>query len=331
MKCSLKEWNEFLAAHPDSHILQSGAWGELKSYYGWKVEHLRTEDCGAQILFRTLPAGFTVGYIPKGPVGTHWEKLIPEIDQVGREYHAIFLKLEPDDWGETCHEYDFEGNGWKRTRPIQPRRTIIINIAGSEEEILAEMKQKTRYNIRLAEKKEIKIATSTDVKKFHEMLVVTGKRDGINAHALSYYQKAYELFHQEGKCEIFFAYFEDQPIAAIMVFASGKMAWYMYGASTEVERNRMPTYLLQWEAIRWAKARGCEFYDLWGIPDVDEEELEKAFALKKSHDGLWGVYRFKRGFGGKVMRSAGAYDRIYYPAIYDIYSKIMTLRGRQED
>jgi lipid II:glycine glycyltransferase (peptidoglycan interpeptide bridge formation enzyme) len=105
----------------------------------------------------------------------------------------------------------------------------------------------------------------------------------------------------------------------------------MYGASTEVERNRMPTYLLQWEAIRWAKAQGCEQYDLWGIPDVDETELEESFAQKQSHEGLWGVYRFKRGFGGKVMRSAGAWDRIYYPAIYNLYSQIMKLRGRQED
>jgi lipid II:glycine glycyltransferase (peptidoglycan interpeptide bridge formation enzyme) len=193
------------------------------------------------------------------------------------------------------------------------------------------MKQKTRYNIRLAEKKEIHIVPSTNIEKFHEMMVVTGKRDGISAHAQAYYQRAYDLFHAEGKCELFFANYEDKPIASIMVFAQEKMAWYMYGASTEVERNRMPTYLLQWEAIRWAKAKGCEWYDLWGIPDMDEEELESSFTRKQSHEGLWGVYRFKRGFGGKVMRSSGAWDRIYFPVIYRIYSQISKLRGRQED
>ncbi len=331
MKCSLSEWNEFIKTHPEAHLLQTGAWGELKSEFGWKVVRLIADDCGAQVLFRTLPAGFTIGYIPKGPVGCNWEGLISEIDQVCQENRAIFLKLEPDDWGETCHEFDFSSHGWKASRPIQPRRTIFININADEEAILAEMKQKTRYNIRLAEKKEITVKASTDIEAFHQMMVITGKRDGIHAHSREYYQRAYNLFHADGKCELFFACFEDQPIAAIMVFASGDMSWYMYGASTEVERNRMPTYLLQWEAIRWAKSKGCAFYDLWGIPDVDEEELEGSFAQKHSHDGLWGVYRFKRGFGGKVMRSAGAWDRIYFPAIYQLYTQIMKLRGRQED
>jgi peptidoglycan pentaglycine glycine transferase (the first glycine) len=117
----------------------------------------------------------------------------------------------------------------------------------------------------------------------------------------------------------------------LMLFYQGKTAWYLYGASTEVERNRMPTYLLQWEAIRWAKSKGCTEYDLWGIPDMDEEELEKAFTAKRSHEGLWGVYRFKRGFGGDVKRSVGAWDKVYYPSLYGIYKQVMKLRGRQED
>jgi peptidoglycan pentaglycine glycine transferase (the first glycine) len=100
----------------------------------------------------------------------------------------------------------------------------------------------------------------------------------------------------------------------LMAFARGDRAWYFYGASTEEERNRMPAYLLQWEAMRWAGSRGCRWYDLWGVPDAEEEELEANFTQRA--DGLWGVYRFKRGFGGELKRSAGAWDRVYQPLLY---------------
>jgi lipid II:glycine glycyltransferase (peptidoglycan interpeptide bridge formation enzyme) len=108
-----------------------------------------------------------------------------------------------------------------------------------------------------------------------------------------------------------------------MVFAHGKRAYYLYGASTDEERNRMPTYLLQWEAIKWARSKGAEEYDLWGVPDEDEEILEENF--EKRSDGLWGVYRFKRGFGGDVKRAAQALDRVYMPLLYKLY--LWRIRG----
>jgi len=112
------------------------------------------------------------------------------------------------------------------------------------------------------------------------------------------------------------AEYQGEPLAALMVFARGRRAWYFYGASTGKHRNKMPTYLLQWEAIRWAKARGCTEYDLWGVPDADGETLEAQFTQRR--DGLWGVYRFKRGFGG-VLRRAPVWDRVYRPLLYHAY------------
>jgi lipid II:glycine glycyltransferase (peptidoglycan interpeptide bridge formation enzyme) len=119
------------------------------------------------------------------------------------------------------------------------------------------------------------------------------------------------------------AEYEGEPLASLMVFANpfGKRAWYMYGASNDNERNRMPTYLLQWEAICWARARGSEEYDLWGVPDEDEAKLESEFESRR--DGLWGVYRFKRGFGGEVKRAAQAVDRVYNPLLYWMYLKLI--------
>jgi len=331
MKVSLDQWNSFTATHPEIHLLQTGSWGELKSSFGWKPVRVINDTDGTQILFKRLPGGSSIGYIPRGPVGKLTEKLLAEIDQICREERAVFLKLEPDAWAGEQPDLVEKLKGWRPARTIQPRRTILLPLSQSEEELLAAMKQKTRYNIRLAEKKDIIVQPSADIETFHKMMLVTGTRDGIGAHARSYYEKAYQLFHPTGQCELLFANFENQPIAAVMIFAVGKFAWYVYGASTEIERNRMPTYLLQWEAIRWAKKQGYAVYDLWGIPDVDEEELEEKFTQKGSHEGLWGVYRFKRGFGGEVRRSIGAWDRVYRPALYSAYSLLMKLRGRQED
>lgn len=331
MIISLDQWKEFTDAHSDAHLLQTGGWGELKSNFGWSAVRVIAGNNGAQILFRSLPGGFSVGYIPKGPIGEMAENLQEEIDKACVENRAIFVKVEPDEWEYHSSSEKVFDPDWKPSRTIQPRRTILLSLKETEEEILAGMKQKTRYNIRLAEKKGIVIKSSDDLTTFQKMMLITGGRDKIGVHAQLYYQTAYDLFHPLGQCEILFATYEDEPIAAIMVFACGKTAWYMYGASTENERNRMPTYLLQWEAIRWAKSKGCETYDFWGIPDHDEDKLEESFGKKKSHEGLWGVYRFKRGFGGEVVRSIGAWDKVYRPNLYKAYLLYMKLRGRQED
>ncbi len=281
-------------------------------------------DVGAQILFRKLPLGFTVGYIPKAmnsdQLSVSSEQFWNEINSICKQHRAIFLKLEPDLWNDQQLE---TWNLKLETSPhnIQPPRTIIINIKDDEDTILARMKQKTRYNIRLAEKKGVTVRAWDDIESFHRLMLVTGGRDGFGVHSLEYYKRAYELFHPKGMCEILVAEYEGKPLAALFVARNGNRAYYLYGASTDEERNRMPTYLLQWEAMKWAKARGCEEYDLWGVPDEDEATLESNFESR--HDGLWGVYRFKRGFGGEVKRAAQAMDRVYNPLLYWMYLKFV--------
>jgi len=320
MVVSLTDWNQFLLQHPDTHLLQTGEWGELKSAFGWKPVRVVSGDVGAQILFRKLPLGFTIGYIPKANID---QSLLPEIDAVCKSNRAIFLKFEPDFWvGEQPETWNLK----LETSPhnIQPPRTIIIDIRGSEDEILAKMKQKTRYNIRLAEKKGVTVHAWDDIDSFHKMMLVTGGRDGFGIHSLDYYQRAYELLHPKGMCEILVAEYEGRPLAALFVARNGHRAYYLYGASTDEERNRMPTYLLQWEAMKWAKERGCEEYDLWGVPDEDEATLEANFESRR--DGLWGVYRFKRGFGGELKRAVQAMDRVYNLLLYWAYLKFIGYR-----
>jgi len=318
---SLSDWNQLLSTHPNAHLLQTGEWGELKAAFGWKPARIVSGSVGVQILFRKLPLSFTVGYAPKANFD---QSLWSEINFICKKNHAIFLKFEPDLWeGNEVNSNLRITNHKLRISPhnIQPPRTIIVGIKENEEEILARMKQKTRYNIRLAEKKGVTVRAWNDIESFHRMMFLTGERDGFGIHSREYYQRAYELLHPKGMGELLLAEYEGKPLAALFVARNGNRAYYLYGASTDEERNRMPTYLLQWEAMKWAKAHGCKEYDLWGVPDEDEATLEADF--EKRQAGLWGVYRFKRGFGGELKRARQAIDRVYNPLLYWVYLRFM--------
>ena len=311
------------------HLLQSPLWGQLKAGFGWEPEIFRTATAYAQVLFRRLPLGLSLAYLPKGPVGKDWASLWPQIDAACKKHRSVFLQVEPDvaeseltaDLAEQLRGFTVEPH------TIQPRSTILVDLTGNEDELLARMKQKTRYNIRLGDKKGVVVRETNDIQGFYQLMQTTGTRDGFAVHDISYYQKAYDIFSPSGTCVLLGAFHEEKPLAYLMLFLSGERSWYFYGASDDASRNLMPTYLLQWEAMRWSKAHGAAIYDLWGIPDASAEELEEQFLQR--NDGLWGVYRFKRGFGGEVVRSAPAFIRVYQPHLYRAYQKIRA--GRMAD
>ena len=336
---SAPQWDNFIAGYPQAHILQTSSWGDLKSNFGWQAAYITTSrtgsspEIGAQVLFRKLPLGLTIAYIAKGPVGSEAALTDPacqvafwgEVDSLCRKRRAVLLKLEPDRF-ETQGNLEQAASDAQSPPPqgfrpspqaIQPRRTLVVDLRGAEEQILSRMKQKTRYNIRLATKKEVVVRPSTDLDIFYRLMTVTGERDMFGVHNQAYYQRAFELFQPRGECVMLLAEYQGEPISALMAFGRGRRAWYFYGASGNAHRERMPAYLLQWEAMRWAQARGCVSYDLWGVPDFDESYLEAHFSERSQ--GLWGVYRFKRGFGGELLRSQGPWDRVYQPALYAMY------------
>ena len=327
MLTSLSDWNKLVEANSNAHVMQHGAWGEFKSQFGWSAYRITNRDSGAQVLIRDLPFGFRIAYIPKGPVGGNIKNLFPELHEFCKKKKVFVLRIEPNSWDSGSKQIVKMPKGFFQSTPIQPRRTIVVDLGCSEDEILMRMKQKTRYNIRLAIKKEVIVARSKDVNKFYDLLLKTGERDQFGIHSLNYYQNAYDIFSKYRSCELFLASHQGLPLAGIMVFVHGSRAWYFYGASNDQARDRMPTYLLQWEAMRWAKKTGCQDYDLWGVPDEDESTLEKEFANRS--DGLWGVYRFKRGFGGQLRRSLGAWDYIYSPLRYQLFLLILKLRKIQ--
>ena len=285
------------------------------------------------LLKRQLPRSpFSVLYVPKGPLldynnGPLRRVALAQLEQIARREKAIFVKIDPDvvrSWGFEDERRspvgakfvaELKERGWRFSGDqIQFRNTVELDLRRSEEELLAAMKGKTRYNIRLAGRKEVVVrqGTDADFERIAAMYMTTAARDGFAVRPVEYYLDAWRTLHAAGLAQPLLAEFQGQPLAAVIIVRSGRRAIYMYGASTDSERRRMPNYLLQWEAIRWAKAQGNEVYDFWGAPDDFVES-----------DPLWGVWRFKAGFKGQVVRHIGAWDypnRLFW---YWVYTTVM--------
>jgi len=315
-------------------LLQTHQWGELKSRFGW--EPLRLEDVAglAQVLLRSTPVG-RIAYVPRGPalageLGRSLTDLLPTLHSACRKAGAFALKLEPNvrdgaDSAATLGVLGFRPS----TQTVQPRSTVLVELDGSEDSLLARMKPKTRYNLRLSAKKgvAVHVGTAADLPAFAALMQETSRRDGFAVHSAAYYSAALELFEPLGMARLLLAEYEGDLLAGLMAFAFGDTAYYFYGASSGRQRNLMPTYGLQWEAMRWARGLGCRVYDLWGIPDeVGRDPGAHMDDEVTAREGLWGVWRFKRGFGGRVVRYLGAWDYVYHPAAFLLYGGLLRLR-----
>ncbi|MBN1203119.1 MAG: peptidoglycan bridge formation glycyltransferase FemA/FemB family protein [Anaerolineae bacterium] len=331
-------WDAFVEAHPRAHLLQTGAWGELKRAFGWLPERVALADdggrlvAGVQLLFRRLPLRIgCLAYAPYGPL-VDWSDdqqvraLLAGVDRAARARGAAFLKIEP---GYGLENVDFHACGFRPSpQTVQPPRTIILDLDADDETILARMNQGTRRNIRKSEKFEVSIrqGSRADVGSFNALLDETGARDVFGVHAPGYYERAYDLFVPQGRAALILGSYDGHDLAGVMVFALGDWAWYFYGASSAQERQRMASYGVQWAGIQWAKTQGAKHYDMYGVPDADPEALEASF--NERQDGLWGVYRFKRGWGGSVTRSVGAWDRVYNRPLYAAYRLVVARLDR---
>jgi len=329
-----QEWNSLLLQLPAQHVLQSWQWGEFKTKYGWEADRILWEKDGkpvgaAQVLTRSihlplLPSNLAVSYCPKGPL-LDWEdvpvreKILDDLEAYSRTKKSIFLKIDPNipiDSGisDALPDY-FPLHGWRApAEQIQFRNTLLVDLSPSEEELLANMKQKTRYNIRLAGRKGVTIRTGShaDLDLLYTMYAETALRDSFAIRHREYYQDAWGAFIQEGLAQPFIAEVEGEPVAAAILFHFAGTALYMYGMSRSIHRKLMPTYLIQWEMIRWAKQHDCHTYDFWGAPDSPEKS-----------DPMWGVYRFKSGFNPSPLYTPGAIDYPVQPVLYQLYTRIL--------
>ena len=351
-------WNEIISKLPDPHFLQSYEWGQVKAKYGWVPYYaIWTEDgkfsissncqlpitnvvAAALILKRTAFRRFSIFYAPKGPL-MDWtneslrKRVLDDLQSFAKKQGAIFLKLDPDvvlgrgvpasvdevteNSGQAVMS-ELRRRGWvESSDQIQFRNTVMVDLSVNEEDILMRMKQKTRYNVRLAEKKgvTVRVGTVEDLPVLYKMYAETSVRDGFVIRDEEYYMTVWKLFmsstvHGQPSAVPLIAEVDNEPVAAIFLFMFAGRGYYVYGMSRDKHREKMPTYLLQWAAMKHAKAHGCLTYDLWGAPDVFDES-----------DSMWGVYRFKEGLGGEVVRTLGAYDFAPNKFWYSMYSDVM--------
>jgi len=345
------EWNELIAGLPDPHFLQTWEWAQVKAEYGWTPIPIvwysqqsavnGRPEAAAMILKRAISfrglLHASVFYAPKGPL-MDWEneglrdRVLTDLQDFAGKQGAIFLKIDPDillgtgipgsedareENGGQVLTSELKRRGWKFSADqIQFRNTVLVDLSASEDEMLARMKPKTRYNIRLAEKKGVTIRTGTlaDLPMLYKMYAETSVRDGFIIRDEGYYRTVWQNFMRssEPSAEPLIAEVAGEAVAAIFVFHFAGLAYYVYGMSKNIHREKMPTYLLQWEAMKRAKARGRETYDLWGAPEEFNE-----------NDSMWGVYRFKEGLGGQVVRTLGAWDYAPNSLLYRLYAEVM--------
>jgi lipid II:glycine glycyltransferase (peptidoglycan interpeptide bridge formation enzyme) len=341
-----QDWNEKIKNLPGAHALQTYQWGQVKEQFGWIAHHLlwRNGDdevaAAALVLQRTIhPAGLpikmSVMYSPRGPL-LDWsdrslvEKVLNDLQGFAKQKGVIFLKIDPDltigtgipgtddeesnPVGKSLIE-SLKNRGWVFSdEQIQFKNTVVVDLTEDEESMLMRMKSKTRYNIRLAKRRGVQVRTGglADIDLLYQMYAHTAVRDDFLIRGKDYYQVVWGRFFADGLAEPLITEVDDSPVGAVVIFRFGGRAWYIHGMSLDEHREKMFNYRLQWEAMRHAKAAGCREYDLWGGPDAFNDS-----------DPLWGVYRFKDGFGGRVVRTIGAWDYPVRPILYRLYTRIL--------
>ncbi len=319
-------------------FLQTGFWGAFKSEFGWKPRHFRVGESRDPLLVleRRLARGFSFAYIPRGP------KAVPSAEPDARDLlglaealkpglsaSCVFLRADPPWYSEGTDSDTAQapapGVPFRRApTDIQPPDTTVLDLYGkSDEEILAGMKPKWRYNIKYAEKKGVTVSVETGpgaVGVFYSLYRTTARRDRIALHPERYYARLQSLAAEYGPgapdIRVWIARYRGEPLAGIITTFLGQEAVYLYGASGDEHRNLMPAYALQWAAIRGARDFGCRRYDFYGIPPDEDPGHPMA-----------GLYRFKTGFGGRILRYSGSWDYPIRRLPYEAFRAAEALRG----
>lgn len=291
----------------DDSFLQSSEWEDFQGSLGrktWRAE-------GALIIRHDLPGGFNYLYCPRPQSVTSNLLLITE--GLARKEKSIFLKIDPS--------VPLPVTSYRLlvTSPIQPRKTVILGLQKAEEEMLPKMHEKTRYNIRLAERRGVQItnyqpSSTNQFNSFWRLLQETAERDGFHVHGQDHYRKLLAVNSPVFSNELFLAEYGGEIIASAMVnfYKPSETATYLHGASSRKSKEAMAPHLLHWHIIKEAKNRGFRYYDLWG---VDEKKWP-------------GLTRFKSGFGGETIEYPPSVDIVYRPVWYNIYKLSGNIRSR---
>ncbi len=308
----LWQYEEFVKGHPKGHFTQSIQWADVKKMWNFEAvvsKNEKNEIVGAiGVLIRKIPAlKYTVMYAPRGPVCDPHDRAVIEdltagIKELAKRYKAYVFRADPDIESEDGVFTEIvKGLGYsikedsKTFDAIQPRYVFRLNVEGkTREEIMAGFHSKTRYNIRVAQKNnvQIRLGTREDLKDFYRIMIETGMRDNFVTRSLEYFETMYDALGEN--LRLYMADYEGSPVAGTIAIHYGDKVWYLYGASSNTSRNVMPNYLLQWSMIEWAIDSGARIYDFRGVAGI----------LDEGHP-LYGLYRFKKGFGGQFTEFVG--------------------------
>ncbi len=312
------ELNNFIASQSDGQFLQSWQWGKFQEKVAGKIFRLAVFDGDeilaiATLIKKTLPMGKSYFFCPRGPIIKHTDNdvetikfLFVEINKIAKSEGAIFMRFEPLQELPSLDSSLFI----KRTIDVEPKKSLILDLTQTEDELLKQMHPKTRYNIRLATKKGVKIIKG-DVKDFDDLwqlLCETNNRDNFRLHGKKYYQEMLQL--DDNFLKLVFAEYRGKKIAANIITNFGDTATYVHGASANESRNLMAPHLLQWHNITTAKELGFKKYDFFGI---DEKKWP-------------GVTRFKKGFSGQEIEYPGTFDLVIDTNWHNIYKMIRKVR-----
>ena len=284
------------------HLLQSPEWAKFREIWGTKVVKVGK----TQFTLHPIPhSNLNIGYMARAyPEDIDW-KLLKE---KAKEENCVYIKFEPNSASFTPPP-DFKVVKGER---IFAYATYLIDLRKSEEELLAAMHQKTRYNIRLAQKKGVTIKIDNTDKMLDEFLELyheTGKRHTVFNHPDSYYKLVFKTFREKDQAQIVTGYYEDQPLASMMIFNYKNTLFYPYGGSTQIHKEVMPFYLVMWETILYGKKIGCKVFDMWNCLPPEIENPKHPW---------FGFHKFKKGFNGELVRFPGAYDIVFMPKLYPL-------------
>lgn len=317
-KETMPELEAFLQSHPKGHFLQSHDWSKVKGSWKWEAVAVRGDDgyiCAAvSVLIRKMPVlPYTMMYAARGPVcDPHDEASLKALTEgmamLAKEHRAYVLKLDPDiessdeRFLSIMEKLGYARNaGGKNFEGIQPNYVFRLNIKDkTEEELLAAFHEKTRYNLRLSVRRgvEVRLCGKEMLPDFSRLMNETGTRDGFIVRSQSYFASILDALGENAR--LYMAFFEGKPIAGTLAIHYGNKVWYLYGASANENRKQMPNYQLQWEMIRWALETGCDIYDFRGVSgDLTPE------------NPLYGLYLFKKGFGGDLVEFCGEFEMVY--------------------
>jgi len=325
------EWNDFVARSLYGDVLQCWEWGELKARTGWQplpVAVAEGDQIVATCLLLKRPAPVVGGcllYAPRGPIvdfnaESAWPHLLAEMREVAVAHRAMALKIDPAIPAERTEVVAaLEQAGFRARHQggdfggVQPRYVMKVDISGDLDELMASFKPKTRYNIRLAERRGVEVPEECrrhDLPAFYELLKTTAERDGFVVRDISYFYDIWDLIIEPGLGRLFLAQVADELVAGTIAFILGHQAWYVYGASSNRHRNLMPNYLLQWRMMQWAKQQGCTVFDMRGVAREINGEAQGSTA---------GLNRFKRGFAAQYVEYIGDWDLILRPGAYRLF------------